>query len=350
MKQVVLCICLMFCFVFVVGQESDTQANEESETQVESILTLKQAFSLAVVSDADLVSVRTDLEAAERDLNRVRADPLALRLDTLQAEQGWAAAQNKLVSTRVATQVEIANAYTAALEADEALQLAQKEQGIASQTLEAQRVRLSAGAVTQLDVDKANNDYQAALRTTADAEANRNLAYAQLSSLLGSSVTNLETLSDELLALPNLEDVNQRAKSQNAQLLANSRSVELARTRLAAIDNAFSARSDIEAAQDSLENANIGFAESQRTLDLNVQNSYNAVLSSQARYESALANYATALADLNAQKTRLSAGSISPLSFAQSELNFQLTAASLNSAKHAFYLSLLRLEQSIVGQ
>ncbi|MCA9839929.1 MAG: TolC family protein [Trueperaceae bacterium] len=331
-------------FAFALAQES------EDETQAESVLTLEQAFSYALSSDADLVTAQTDSQAAERDLGRVRADPLALRLDTLQAEQTLAAAQSNLVSTRVATQVEVADAYLVAFEADESLQISQKQLSIALQTLEAQRIRLSAGAVTQLDVDKANNDYQAALRDLADAEANRSLAYAELSSLLNITVSQLEPLNNELLILPDLEEVKTKTRAQNAQLLAASRNVELARTRLAAIDNAFSAQSDIDAARDSLESATISSAESERTLDLNVQNSYNAVLSAQARYESAIANYSTALEDLNAQKTRLDAGSISPLSYAQAELSFQSTAASLSSAKHAYYLSLLRLEQTIVGQ
>ncbi|MCA9835286.1 MAG: TolC family protein [Trueperaceae bacterium] len=322
----------------------------QEETQAPPPLTLEQAFTLALASDADLLSAHSDLESAQRDLRRVQADPLALRLDSLQAEQGVAAAEASLTSTEVATRLDLASAFTAALEADESLAIAKKQEAIASQTLEAQKIRFSAGAVTQIDVDKASNDYQAALRDSADAEASRSLAYAELSSLLGQPVASLEPISDELLNVPQLEDVQSRAKGQNAQLLAASRNVELLKTRLAAVDNAFSSRSEIEAARDNLESAQISYSESLRTLDLNIQNSYNSVSSAQARYESALANYSTALADLNAQKTRLDAGSISPLSYAQSELNFQTTASSLNSAKHAFYLSLLRLEQSIVGQ
>ena len=339
MRKVVL-IGLLLCSL-VWGQEGAEAAQA---------LALEQAFGLALSSDADLISARSELESAKRDLSRIQADPLALRLDTLQAEQALAAAQASLGSTEVSTRIDLASADTAALEADESLGIAQKQEAIARQTLEAQKIRFSAGAVTQIDVDKANNDYQAALRDRADAEASRSLAYAQVSSLLGQPVSMLEPLNNDLLTVPNLEEVQTRAKGQNAQLLAASRNVALLETRLAAVDNAFSSRSEIEAARDSLENAHINYAESLRTLDLNVQNSYNSVLSAQARYESAAANYATALADLNAQKTRLDAGSISPLSYAQSELSFQTTAASLNSAKHAFYLSLLRLELSVLGQ
>ena len=342
MRKVVVLLGLLLSFM---GLAQETE--EPAETPA---LALQQAFHLAQASDADLLSARSDLQSAQRDLTRIQADPLALRLDTLQAEQAVAAAQAKLVSTQIATQVDLADAFSAALEADETLSLAQRKEAIASQTLEAQKIRLQAGAVTQIDVDKANNDYQAALRDSVDAQASRALAYAQLSSLLGQAASSLEPLTDDLLTLPNLDEVKTRAQGQNAQLLATSRNVEFLTARLAAVDNAFSARSEIEAAKDNLESAQIAYSESLRTLDLNVQNSYNGVLSAQTRYESALANYATALADLSAQKTRLDAGSISPLSYAQSELSFQTTTSSLNSAKHAFYLSLLRLEQTVVGQ
>ncbi len=336
--------------VLVIGLLLSSLVWAQETAEPPQALTLEQAFGLALSTDADLLSARSELESAQRDLRRIQADPLALRLETLQAEQGVAAAQAALTATEVSTRTELASAYSTALEADESLTIAQKQEAIALQTLEAQKIRLDAGAVTQIDVDKANNDYQAALRDRADAEASRSLAYAQVSSLLGQTVTSLEPLGDDLLSLPNLDEVKTRAQSQNAQLLATSRNVELLKTRLAAIDNAFSSRSEIEAARDNLDNAQISYSESLRTLDLNIQNSYNSVLSAQARYESAVANYSTAQADLNAQKTRLDAGSISPLSFAQSELSFQTTVSSLNSARHAFYLSLLRLEQAVVGQ
>jgi outer membrane protein TolC len=312
-------------------------------------LTLDRAASLAADIDADLVSARSDVASAERDLDRSKADPLALRLELLQAEQALAAAQAGLVSAEVAAGLELADAYTAALQADGSVALVAEELAIADVTLEAQQIRFEAGAATQLDVDRAANDREATLRDLADAEAGRDLAYAELASLVGQLPGLLAPLDPALLMLPDLDNALARAQERNAQLLAGRRSVELAAVRLEGLDNAFTARSEIESAQEALESAERRLTESVRTRDLSVRDSYNAVLSAQARVESARANLATAQADLAAQRTRLDAGTISPLGFAQSQLSFHNTETSLASAEHALYLALLRLEQSVAG-
>lgn len=312
-------------------------------------LTLDRAAGLASAVDADLTAARLDVGSAERDLARTEADPLALRLERLQAEQALAAAEAALVSTEVALRLELADAFTAALQADRALALSAEELAIAATTLEAQRIRYDAGAATRLDVDRAVNDHEAALRDLADAEANRDLAYAELSSLTGAAAASLAPLDPALLALPDLDDALVRARSDNAQLLASHRGVALAATRLDGLDNAFTARSEIEAAQEALDDAELRLGDTLRTLELNLQNSHNAVLAAHARLESARANLATAADDLAAQRTRLDAGTISPLAFAQSELSFHNAEGALESAEHALYLTLLRFEQSVVG-
>jgi hypothetical protein len=94
--------------------------------------------------------------------------------------------------------------------------------------VEAQQIRFSAGAVTQLDVDRAVNGRQGALSDLADSEAASDLAYAQLGSLLGRTPILLAPLDRALLVLPDGDEARARALAENAQLLANMRSVELA--------------------------------------------------------------------------------------------------------------------------
>jgi hypothetical protein len=73
------------------------------------------------------------------------------------------------------------------------------------------------------------------------------------------------------------------------------------------------------------------------------------VISANASYQNALEAFNTASSDLSAQKTRLDAGSISPIAFAQSELAFAQKQSSLNRSKHQLLLSVIRLEQAVVG-
>ena len=167
-------------------------------------LTLEAAFQIAPDASAALIAARTEVAAAQRDLDRTLADPLALRVPRLQAEQRLASAREALDAGLIALRITVARAYFAALEADEALEIARLEHAIAQVSLEAQQVRFNAGAATQLDLDRAGNDLDTAVRTLAETGSDRELAYAELASQLGTAVTSLGPLATRPRSSPNL--------------------------------------------------------------------------------------------------------------------------------------------------
>ena len=313
-------------------------------------MTLADAVRLGAEIDSAVVNARADLSAAERDLDRSEADPLALRVPVLQAQQAVKAAQAGLVTALlIDSRLAVSQAYFTALGADDTLALAEQQRDISSVTLEAEQVRLGAGAATQLDVDRAGNNLDDAERDVASAANDRALADAELSSLLGSDVAALTPASDAP-ALPELAAVLANAQARNALLAATERALALAEAQLAAVDNAFSARADIESAQDRLGSARLNVEETARSLELTVRSSYNAVLSAEGRRVGARADLATAQEDLEAQRARLDAGSISPLSYRQTELSAANTASSAARALNDLLLAHLRLEQAVVGR
>jgi outer membrane protein, heavy metal efflux system len=313
-------------------------------------LTLEQALSLAPNLDADVISARTDVAAAERDLQRVSSDPLALRLEKLEAEQTLASEQDSLDAALVANRLDVTDKFFAALEADETLANALKQQQIATATLEAQQIRFEAGAITQIDLSNAQNDAVEAERAVRDAQNTRNLAYSQLGSVVGQSVTALTPYEAEAPQLAPLEQIQSEATTKNTQLKSLQRNVELARTQLEITDNAFSSRSQIDSAKDTLADAELTLSDYQSSLGLTIESSYNSVLAAQASYENALESFRTSGDDLTAQKTRLDAGSISPIAYQQSELSHAQNQAALNTAKHQLFLAHIRLEQAVLGQ
>jgi hypothetical protein len=68
------------------------------------------------------------------------------------------------------------------------------------------------------------------------------------------------------------------------------------------------------------------------------------------KFFAALETARTSNDDLAAQKTRLDAGSISPIAYQQSELSHAQNVAALNRAKHQLFLAHVRLEQAVLGQ
>jgi outer membrane protein, heavy metal efflux system len=313
-------------------------------------LTLEQALGLAPNVDADVISARTDFAAAERDLQRVSSDPLSLRLEKVQAEQKVASEQDSLETALLANRLDVTDKYFAALEVDETLANALKQQQIATATLEAQQIRFEAGAITQIDLSNAQNDAVEAERTMRDAQNTRNLAYSQLGSVVGQSVTALTPYEAEAPQLMPLEQIQTEANEKNTQLKSLQRNVELSRTQLEITDNDFSSRSQIDSAKDALANAELTLSDYQNSLGLTIESSYNSVLAAQASYENALESFRTSGEDLTAQKTRLDAGSISPIAYQQSELTHAQNEAALDRAKHQLFLAHVRLEQAVLGQ
>ena len=331
----------------VTGGGQEVTGGEAAQGEIS--LTLAEAVDLGLAADADVVSAAADLAAAERELSRTEADPLSLRLPRVRAAQGVAGAQETLEAARLAARSAVAGAYYDALEADDALALAEARQAIAETTLEAQRIRLEAGAATQLDVDRAQNELASAQRGVADAQEARNLAYSDLASQIGASAEGLVLQeSQEEVEAPALETVLARL-SDNAQLRAAERAVELSRVSLEAVDNAFSPRADIEAAEDTLSNAQTQLNEVRRSLELAVRGSYNAVVAAQGRLESALADLATSEETLRAQEVRFEAGSISRLDFENARLERANTVASAAAARYSLAEALLQLESAVQG-
>jgi outer membrane protein, heavy metal efflux system len=313
-------------------------------------MALDEALRVGPEADADVITARSELRAAERDAVRVGADPLALRLDRLVADHAVDGARSALISSMTRSRIQTAELYVQALEADQAHVLAVIERGNAERTLEAQTIRLAAGAVTELQVERARNDHEAAVRDAEHAEAARALAYGALSSRLGVAVDQVVAIPDDVLTRPSLDEAMTRMLRENAQLRAAERSVTLAAARLEAVDNDFSTRAEIEAARDAVASAHVRHAELERSLELGVRSTHNGVLAAQTRYEGAVASFATSQADLAAQATRFQAGSISPIAFDQAKLQHANTLTALQSTKHAYFLSIMRLEQAIVGQ
>ena len=289
---------------------------------------------LSPTVDAAIISARTDLASSQRDLQRVKADPLSLRLDILQAEQSLASQQESLDKALLSNRFSISQAYFNALEADESLSNAQKQLEIANATLTAQQIRYQAGAITQIDLSNAQNDAVEAERSLSDAQNTRNLAYSQLTSYLGQEPSSLAPFATEAPTLEALEIYQSQALEKNLQLNVLKRAVDLAQVQLQIVDNDFSSRSQIDTAKDALANTQLNLSDYQNSLGLTIESSYNSVISAQASYQNALEAFNTATNDLNAQKTRLDAGSISPISFKQSELSFAQKQAALNRSRH----------------
>lgn len=311
-------------------------------------LSFEQILELAERNSASVATANTNYASASRDLSRTQADPLALRIPIMQAEQALQRAQSSLETSKLSARNTAAGAFASAKEADTSLRLSHMNLAISQTTLDATNIRLQAGAATKLELEKAQNGLASALNQLSNAEQNRSLAYDNLRSLI--AVAGGFVLSDNVATaeVPSIENVL-AGLGQNSQIMNSQHSLSLAEAQLAAVDNAFTARKDIEAAKDQVNNARTGLVETQRSLEINMKQSHNAVLAAQGREQTARANLGTAQSDFNAQNLRFNSGSISPLQLAQSELSLANSQSQLEAAQHALASSLRQLNLAIFG-
>jgi len=313
-------------------------------------LSLEAAMALAADAAVGVRSARLELAAAERDRTRVAADPTSLRIARLQAEHAVARATTALAGATAGAEDATARAYTDALEADDRLGLAEAALAIAAIVREATGIQLEAGAATRLDVERSVNDLRAAERDVEDARAARALAYDRLASLLGLPGEGLRLARTAPPAgVPPLERSIAESEA-NALLQAALQQAELAAAQLAAVDNPLtSAPTDVAAARDRVETAQLQVDEQRRNLVLIVRQAHNAALAAGARVRSVEAATATTRDDLGVQRLRFETGSISALSLARSELQLLQQEAQLAAARHALAAALRQLHLAAMG-
>jgi outer membrane protein TolC len=344
-------IVLLLCFLSIPLLAHALADEAPEPPQQPAALTLENAVQSATGASADVITARSDLAQAESAQRTSLADPLAIRLEQLQAGHAVEAAEAALRSTLLRARTDATAAYVAALEAADALAVAELEHEIAVTSLEAQQLRFSAGAITALDLERARNSLQLAASNLQTARTSRELSQAELASLTGRT-TELSAVDGDVgaEALAAVQEVLEQAWQNNMGILAAGRALELATARLAAVDNAFTSKQETDAARAAVSAAELRVAEARRALELTLQGNHNAVQSAQARLAGMSTALETARTEHEAQAARYEAGTISLLAFRQASVALENAAAAERSALHALLLARLRLEQAVLGQ
>ena len=159
----------------------------------------------------------------------------------MQATQALKSAQTTYAIANLNVKFKVSEAYFNALEVDEALRIAQLQLDIATTTLEATQIKYSAGAATNIDLERAKNNLAANQREMTDAQQTKELAYREISTFLNLNVNSLPATDFNSSEVPQLNQATAKALTSNSQLLEAEQTVELAQVQLEAIDNAFSA-------------------------------------------------------------------------------------------------------------
>ena len=308
-------------------------------------LTLPEALA-QLENRTSVLSARTERQDAETNLDRVTRDPLALRSDTVQAEQRLELARAQLEAARYSTMSEIVTGYTGALSAERQLSMAQESLRVSEQALTIAQIQLEGGSITAQDTRDAETAVTEAESGVSAATEARDLALGSLSSLLGVALEpgELEPIPDTFLTdVPPLAEALANAED-HPDLLSAEQQADLAQLASDVLDPLYAPESEIESAASSLQNAQAGVRETRRGFLLNVRNLHAQAENARQTMILRRSSLAASQARLDTQAQRLSGGLISELAFAQAELETAQAASDAEQARTAYLTALLELQ------
>ena len=292
-----------------------------------------------------VVTARSERRDARVNLERVQRDPLAVRADTLQAEQRLELAEASFTQSRYAAMSELVGAYTGVLNASEQLELAAQGLTFSERSLEIATIRLENGSATPLDLDDAQASLDEAQNTLRAAREAQSLARNNLISVVGEvGAAELGGVPEEFFVeLPPLETVLTSAE-RHPDLLSVQQQAELAALGARVLDPLYAAQTQIDTADTQAEAAQSAFAEARRGFLLQVRNLYSQAENARATLRLEAAALANARERLATQAQRLDGGLISQIDFAQTELQTAQAQLEAEGARTGYLNALLELQ------
>lgn len=306
--------------------------------------TLSQLLDLASERPA-VQQAQLTLEEAQRAAERTSIDPLALRLERLQATQRLELAAAELLQAQLNARLEIARSWTRVREANAQLALTEAAAALAERALDIAKLRAERGSATNLDVDQAAVALADAARNRDSARDGLALASDELRTLTGVDA-NLDPLLE--LTIPTLSmpsPTHMRASMDRLpQALQVAHAVALAGVAVELLDPSFASRAQIEQAQTQLENVRTNVRELNRGLDLQLQSLINQVIASESLVQIALEELTQAQTRESFETRRLEAGLIAAINLEQVQLQTKQAALRAMLATHQQWLAHLELQ------
>lgn len=308
-----------------------------------SALNLQEALG-AATTRTDVINAQLALNDANTALVRTQSDPLALKLDQVQAAQRARLSSAQLTQAQYEAIADIAASYTQVLELGAQRDLAAMARDLAAQSLEIAKIRFSKGSATALDVQEAENSLEDASSNLTSAEQGLTLARTDLAGKIGQSAETLEEIPDSLLgSLPALETV-MASIDNSPTLIQVGNGAELAALAVDLLDPSYASQSQIDNAVLQRDQAAESAKEAKRGVELQARSLYNQASTAAQSYQIQLDALNNALERESLEKQRLDAGLIAEIQFKQTQLATMQARIGAMQAKHSYLKALLNLQ------
>ena len=268
----------------------------------------------------EVVNAEQELAGARRALERAGADPLALRMDRLQASQRLELAEARLELARVEARKEITDAYLQLLESEAQRRLAQDALALSEQALEITRIRVEVGSAPEIELSEAQTSLKEAagsLQAAVEAEA---LARDNLEGLLEREFDELAPAPPPQSALPAFNELK-AALAGHPTIMEVRHGASVAELAVELLDPSYAPRVEIDQAQLQRDQALRMLAEVERGLRLQVQALHLQATQAVDNLEVAQDALRDAEARLDIERRRFDAGLSAEISLRRAELD-----------------------------
>ena len=283
---------------------------------------------------------RSDLKSASDKLERLKADPLAVKPELLEAKLGLESANVNLLSSKLDVRKNLTKELFAWLEAKDSLDLAKLKTGLAQANLAAAQVRFKSGSINQLEVNRSEADAKSAVIDQDGAETDLDGAAGNLTTRLGSlPAMNLALEPTPKPARAMLE----AGLGSHPRVVEAKGRVERARLDLEIKDNEFTAQVEVSTAKTALSNAQKTFEDSKALVKVALSNAWDAYSNAVKAVPVRERSRGVAKDDFEAQQARFKKGLISKLAVLQSQVSLEQAELALRQAQHRLALSVMEL-------
>jgi len=349
-SKLILFFIIFFIFSGILFGAEPTQPTEPKE------IDLSLAVNLALTNNLNLKIADLDLENAQVDYEKTRADNLLTesRYVELQGDLGLLQAKDNYNQTRNQVIIDVVQKYLQLSQANKNIAVKDKEAELERNLLEEITAQVKAGHKGSLDLLQQENKYRNAIFNLEKANDDYQQSFREFKLELGLNNQGREGFNLIEINFPEIwkieeEEALKRAIENSFSLELRRRQIELAEVDLERAEVAASPALDLRKLRNNIELANLNYKETQKELNNSISEQYYTYKQAINSLDLSQQNLIQAQENNNIITEQVRAGLKTKNDRLSTEIGLLQAEYNLKSTILSYYMNKLNLQQ-LMGQ
>lgn len=318
-------------------------------------LNLSQAIILALENNLSLKIAHLDLENAQIDYEKTKADNLLIgsRYIELQGDLGLLQAKDNYNNIRNQVIIDVVQKYLYLSQAKKNIMVTGKEMELERKLLEEVKAQVQSGHKGSLDLLQQENKYHNAVFNLEKANDDYYQSFKEFKLELGLTNQREEELNLTEMDYPKIweiseEDAIKTAINNSFTLEFSKRQIELNEVDLERAEVAASPKLDLQKLKNNVELANLNYDKAQKELNNSISKQFYAYKQSISNLDLSQQNLNQAQENNNIIIEQVKAGLKTKSNLLSAEISLLQAEYNLKSAILSYYMNKLNLQQLMV--